>query len=408
MRRWPARLVNLWVALMLAALPQPAGAGDWYFVPQIDAGAKYDSNINFSFSRIKSDFIFNGSPALDLKYDSESTNLSGRLNLEGLAYVKNPNLDAINQYYRLAAKHQAAPRLALTISGGYTLDTTLTEELQASGYIMNRTLRQAMQVAPGLEFALSERALLRWGYGFDLVTYQDPRYNDYSTHRVTLELNYLLKNAKTTLTATVLGRYTEYPSIGNFYRNIGVYGGLEHKFSEDWSLALSGGANFNRFTSRTRVLDFTFFPDFILTKQVPEETFTVSPYFNIAATRRWPRTDLTFGYSVDQSPSASGSLSQFHRGYAGISHKLTEKLSGGLRGSLYYSTYTSPGSDYENLVFYLTPDLRYNLTEKFSLKCSYQFGWREDPVRDRTTDRQVIWLSLSFAYPLGYKKMGLE
>ena len=222
MRRGPARFFLLLFALLLGGTARPAAAGDWYLVPQIDAGAKYDSNINFSFGRIKSDFIFNASPALDLKYDSETTNLSGRLNLDGLAYVKNPNLDIINQYYRLAAKHQAAPRLALTISGGYTLDTTLREELQASGYIMNRTRRQAMQAAPGLEFALSERALLRWGYGFDRVTYQDPRYNDYSTHRVTLGLNYLLKNAKTTLTATVLGRYTEYPSIGNFYRNIGV------------------------------------------------------------------------------------------------------------------------------------------------------------------------------------------
>jgi hypothetical protein len=269
---------------------------------------------------------------------------------------------------------------------------------------MNRTRRQALRVNPGLEFSLTERALLRFGYGFNRVTYQDPEYNNYSTHRVNLGLNYLLKNAKTTVTTSILGRYTEYPSISNFYRNLGAYAGLEHKFREDWSLSLSGGANFNWFSSQTAVLDFSFFPRLCPGKAGHQDTFTVSPFFQIASSRRWPKTNLTFGYTVDQSPSASGSIRQFHRGFLGISYSFTERLKGGLRGSLYYSTATSPGSEYENLVFYMVPELHYQLTKKFTLNSSYRFGWRDDLVGGRTADRHVVWLSLSYAYPLQYKK----
>lgn len=404
MRSGPARFAFMLFSFLLALVSTPAAAGDWYVVPELDLGVRYDNNINFSFTQIRSDFIFNVSPSVAFNYDSETTKLVGSLALKGLAYVKNPSIDTINQYYRISGKHQVAPRLGVTFTGGYTLDSTLDEELLASGFIMNRTRRQALNAAPGLEFALTERAFLQWGYGFNRVTYQDPQYNDYSTHRTNVSLNYLLKNAKTTLTATVLGRYTEYPSIGNFYRNIGTYAGLEHKFSEDWSLALSAGVNFNWFSSQTAVLDFAFFPDFIQVRQAQEDTFTVSPFFQVETSHRWPRTNLTFGYSIDQSPSGEGTIRQFHRGHAGISHDLTERLQAGLGGSLYYSTSTSPGSEDENLVFYVVPDLQYRLTEKMSINCSYRFGWRNDLDSQRTADRHVIWLSLSYTNPLYYKK----
>lgn len=404
MRLKPARLASWLIILFLLVPLLPAYATDWSLVPQLDLGAKYDSNTDFNFFAQRSDFIFNVSPSLDVNYASEITKVTARLALEGLAYVKNPSVDTINQYYSFSGRHQVAPRLALNFTGSYILDSTLNEELIASGFIMNRTRRQAFQAAPGLAFNLTERTLLRLGYAFYRSNYQDPRYVDYSTHVGNLGLNYLLKNAKTTITGTFVVRYTDYPSISNSYRNFGTYLGLEHKFSEDWSLALSGGANFNWFTSQTAVLDFANFASFIRLRQVKLETFTVSPFFNISATRRWTRTTFTFGYSLDQSPTASGTINQFHNGSAGLTRNFTERLTGGLRGSLYYSLSSSPGSDYNNLVLYISPNLSYKLTEKISLNSSYTYGWRDDLVGERTTSRNQVWLYLKYSYPLHYQR----
>ena len=412
MRLGSARLTCWLAVVLLLSACLPAYAADWSLVPQVDVGAKYDSNINFNFVGQKNDVIFNVSPALDVNYSSEISKLTGRLALEGLAYIKNPNLDTINQYYSFSGQHKVAPRLSLSFTGGYTLDSNLNEELLASGFVMNRSRRQAFQAAPGLEFNLTERALLRLGYAFNKVNYQDPSYVDYSQQSVNLGLNYLLKNTKTTITGTILGRYIDYPSIGNIYRNLGTYIGLDHKFSEDWSLALSGGLNYNWFTSQTAVLDFGNFVTFIRLRQVKLETFTVSPYFNISASRRWTKTNLTFGYSVDQSPSGSGTINQFHSGYAGITRDFTERLTGGLRGSLYYSLSDSPGSDYNNLVLYLTPNLSYKLSEKFTLNSSYTYGWRDNLSggqttsfgAGQTTSRNLVWLSLKYSNPLHYQR----
>ncbi|MFZ2087114.1 MAG: hypothetical protein WAU47_00940 [Desulfobaccales bacterium] len=404
MRSAPSPLALLLVGLFLLCACGPAFAGDWSVVPQVDLGAKYDSNINFNYIGKQSDFIFNLAPSVDFNYTSETSKLTGRLGLDGLVYVKDPSLDTINQYYSVFGQKKVAPRLALNLTGGYTLDSTLNEELISSGFIMNRTRRQALEAAPGLEFNLSERALLRAGYRFNRVNYQDPSYVNYSQHTVNLGLNYLLKNAKTTVMGTVLGRYIDYPQIGNAYRNVGTYLGVDHKFTEDWTLSLFTGLNYNWFTSQTAVLDFGNFTSFIRIRQAKLETFSVTPYFDISANRKWTRTNWNFGYRLDQSASGSGTVNQFHNGYAGITRNITERLTGTLRGNLYYSLSDSPGSDYNNLVLYVTPELNYKLTEKFTLNSSYTYGWRDDLVVNQTTSRNLVWLYLRYSNTLHYQK----
>ena len=135
--------------------------------------------------------------------------------------------------------------------------------------------------------------------------------------------------------------------------------------------------------------------------------FTISPYINIAATRHWPKTNFTFAYSDDQSPSASGTINQFNSGYAGITYDFTERLTGGLQGNMYYSTSSSPGSNYNDLVFGFTPNLSYKLTEKISVNSSYTYSWREDSTGPntsfgggQTTSRNVVWLYLRYSNPL--------
>ena len=73
----PARLACWLVILFLASVLLPAQAADWSVVPQVDLGAKYDSNINFNFIGRQHDFIFDTAPSVDLNYASEATKLTG-------------------------------------------------------------------------------------------------------------------------------------------------------------------------------------------------------------------------------------------------------------------------------------------------------------------------------------------
>jgi hypothetical protein len=118
MRYEAVRRVCWVIILLLVSLHLPVKAADLSVVPQVDVGAKYDSNINFNFVGREHDFIFNTAPSVDFNYASEATKLTCHLGLDGQVYVNHSNLDTINQYYRLLGSQQVAPRLALTFRGG--------------------------------------------------------------------------------------------------------------------------------------------------------------------------------------------------------------------------------------------------------------------------------------------------
>ncbi len=381
-------------------------AADWYILPKLDLLGEYDSNIDFSFENKKSDFIYNLSPSIELNYVSNISKLTGKLALNGQLFMNNSNLDTLNQYFSILGQHNVAPRLALTFDGQYTRDSTLRTELEESGFVMNRSLREAIRARPGIVYNLTPRSSLALSYGYYGVTYQDYQYSPYFQHEVWSTFRYLLGNHKSTLLGTVTGRYTDYYTIGNLYRTMGTYAGLEHKFSEEWILKVSGGLNYNWYATQTIVIGTLFDPTFIqVSLGETERTFNVSPYFDIAATRHWPKMDLTVYYSLDQTPSSAGVIRQFHRVHAEITRKFLERLTAGFQANSYYGLSTEQdNNEFQTMVFYLSPQISYKIAEKLSLSSSYSYGWRSDLDNNITTDRHRILIYLTFVYPMQYKK----
>ncbi|MDD3579937.1 MAG: hypothetical protein PHW74_02820 [Desulfobacca sp.] len=385
--------------------PVVALAADWSVVPAVTLRGEYDSNLNFSFGEKRSDYIVRLSPTTDYNYKSETLQLTGRLAWHAMHYFANSNVDKIDQNYSILSRYLTTPRLSLTFNGSYIVDSTLQEELTASGLIMTRTPREFIRATPGLAYNLTERAVLTWDYGYDQVNYQDPDFTDYYQHRTSLGLNYLMKNEKTTLRGNILGRMTKYPDIDNDYRILGTYAGVEHMFSENWSVSLMGGLNFAWYNFQTAVLDFSDFPFLVFVRQQEEKTFEVSPYFSLSTTRRWTNTSLDLGYSRDQSASAGGTVFEANRAYVALSHAYSEKLRGVLRGHLYLSESTGANSNYQSLVMSIAPELTYKLTEKLSVGSGYNLSWRqaEEKIR-QSANRHLVWVFLNYSYPVHYQK----
>jgi hypothetical protein len=88
MRPGPAPLAFGLIGLVLFLGYRPANASDWVVTPRLDLGAKYDSDLSFSYVNRQHDFIFPVSPSVDFTNASEISKLNGRLALDGLAYVK--------------------------------------------------------------------------------------------------------------------------------------------------------------------------------------------------------------------------------------------------------------------------------------------------------------------------------
>jgi hypothetical protein len=370
-------------------------AADFAVVPSATVRCEYNSNINYAYQAPVSDCIFTVSPAAEFNYTTDTGQLQGRLGLNGLHYVTQSQLDHIDQNYQINGLYQATPRCKLTLNSAFIVDSTLQEEFLVSGLIMTRTPRQSILAAPGITYSLSERLAATLNYNFNRVTYQDQRFQDYTSQQVGLRLDRPLLNEKTVLTANLLGRETRYPGE-NIFRSLGVYLGANHKFSPEWEINFLGGLNFSFFNFQTQVQDPFQFPLIIQNTQQKVQKKETNPFVNLFATRRWSRLSLNAGYYMDQNASAFGTISNLSRVSVSLSYNFTERLSGSLGGSYSYTNQLSEANSQKNDFLGLTSQITYKLTPEFSLSPGYQFGRRDNISSGQSAQAQVVWVMLTY------------
>jgi predicted porin len=394
-----ARLVKslLGLALWLAGGLTPVYAAEISVVPSVTLSSEFDSNRDWSFEDPRSEFPQSISPAVTFNYLTEIGQLQGRLGLTGIYY---PRLDdfTVDHNYQVNGRYRATPRLSLNLSTAYIVDTTLEEELQEAGLIISRRYRESIRVDPGVQYALTERWSAGLSYGYYQVFYEDPRFREYYSHRLSLGSSYLL-NPRTTLQGALSGRQTRYQD-GDEYITLDLSGGAKHRFSEIWDIDFMGGLNITRQDVSTRVVDFFDFPFFVVERVERQRSTTVGPLLRLASTWRWPNTDLSVTLGWRQAPSGAGTLQEYFNAQTALSHRITERLTGSLGAGVFYSDAISPGSNLRRLTYRVSPGLSYRLTRNLSLASAYHYGMRTDLVGDRNAHRHLVWLSLSYSYPL--------
>ena len=93
-----------------------------------------------------------------------------------------------------------------------------------------------------------------------------------------------------------------------------------------------------------------------------------------------------------------------YRFYGGVNYSFSERLSGSLGGSLYLSNQASQQNNQENAYFSVSPQLNWRVTEKLTASPGYRFGLRNDQTNDRSATVQVVWLMLTYSYPIHYQR----
>jgi hypothetical protein len=380
-----------------------AVAADWSLVPSVTQKSEFNSNLNLTYASPVSDYIFTLTPAADFNYTTEITQLQGHLGLSGQHYITNSNLDHIDQNYQINGKYQATPKVNLSLNSSFIVDTTLLEELLASGLAISRSPRTSIMANPGMTYNITERLSSTVNYNFNRVLYQAPQYIDYTTHQIGLSFNYLLRNERTTLTNTNMVRETLYPG-GNSYKTLGFYLGANHKFRENWEFNFLGGLNINKSDFATQVLDFSQFPFFVTVQQQRATHTKGTPYFNVSTTRRWTNLRITAGLIRDQSPSAYGYVTNFSRVYASLGYDFTERLTGSLGGDYSLTTQASQANNLDYNYYNFTGQLAYRITEKLSVTPGYRFSQYNNITAGQPAHAHSAYVMFSYAYPIHYQK----
>jgi hypothetical protein len=380
-----------------------AVAADWSLVPSVTQKSEFNSNINLTYYSPISDYIFTLTPAADFNYTTEITQLQGHLGLSGQHYITNSNLDHIDQNYQINGKYQATPKVNLSLNTSYIVDTTLLEELLASGLAISRSPRTSIMANPAMTYNITERLSSTVNYNFNRVLYQAPQYTDYTTHQIGLSFNYLMKNEKTTLINTTMVREYLYPG-GNSYKSLGIYLGANHKFRENWEFNLLGGLNINKSDFATQVQNFSQFPYFTTVQEKPVTHTKGTPFFNVSTTRRWTNLRLTAGLIRDQSASAYGYVTNFTRVYASLGYDFTERLTGGLGADYSLSTQASQANNLDYTYYNASASLAYKITEKLSVTPGYRFSQYNNITAGQPAHAHSAYVMLSYSYPIHYQK----
>jgi len=408
------------VFIMSMGLVNLAGAADWSIVPSITQRSEFNSNLNMTSTNVLSDYIFSLSPAADFNYTTEISQLQGHLGLMGQHYISHGNLDHIDQNYQINGRYQAAPKVNLSLNTSYINDSTLMQELLSSGLVIGRSPRQSFYAGPGITYNVTERLLATASYSFNRVLYQAAQFTDYTSHQAGLNFTYLLKNEKTSLISNNTVSETLYPG-GNYYKSIGIYGGVAHKFSERWDVNLMSGANINFYSFNTQVVNASPFTQEINPSQFPQvvnaspffiqvqtkriDSSGVSPYLNLSTSYRWTNLTVTGGGSMSQQPSAYGAVYQVNRLYAAISYNITEKLSAGLSGNYSLSNQSSQDISSEYNYYNINSSVSYRITERLSVSPGYSFANSASLTgAGSSAHNHIAWIQFSYTYPIHYQK----
>ncbi len=391
----------LWTVWLILGGSTVGLSADWVVRPGIELKGQFLSNINNSPTNRQSDYIVSARPNVSLSYNTEITQFQGDIAVSGLRYIQNSGYDRINQYYSFSAGHKVTPRLGVQARLGFVSDSTATEELQASGTVINRRLRTSFSAGPGLSYALTERWSTSLNYGFNTVLYQSGDYNNYEGHNLTQGFDYILTE-KTTLLSRVTATYYKYTN-NNSVATLGPQLGFSYKYLEKWGMTFLGGLTINRVRSNVRVVAAPVFPGFLEIPQQLQTSSQVAPFVSLGLNYQWQTGNLVFNYSRSQSANAYGNQSQYNSFNFNANQALTERLNFTVNPYFYTSAIDNPGSDYNSYYYGVRPGLNYKLTERASLGASYGFSYRtvtgknsySYPVSD-------VWLTFNYSYPIHY------
>lgn len=379
-------------------------AADWSLVPSVTQRSEFNSNINLTFANPISDYMFTLTPAADFNYTTEISQLQGHLGLSGQHFITQSQLDHIDQNYQINGQYRVSPRVNLSLNSAYIVDTTLQQELLASGQVMSRTPRTSFLANPGATYNITESLLSTVSYNFNRVLYQSPQYVDHTDHQAGINFTYLYKNEKTTLISNNIVRETLY-SGGNIFRSLGIYLGVTHKLSERWDVNLMSGANISFFSYNTQVVNFFQAPSFLRINTKTVKDSNVTPYINVSTSYRWNNLTMSADFRRDESPSGYGSIYEVNQLNGALKYQYTERLSGSLSGSYYMSTQSGQTLSSAYNYYTVGANLTYQFTEKLSVSPGYSYGgWESLTGAGGSTHAHIGGIQLAYSYPLHYQR----
>ncbi len=385
--------------LLLSAWIEVAFAMDWYANPSIRATSEYDSNVLFSSDNVIDDFILIAYPQLKIFAESEQTKFIFDSVVAGKKYIKNQDLDVVENYTTASLAHAWSERFTSQFNARFTKDTTLESQVEEAGITTQRVERYLYELGSTQTYQFSETLSCAVSASGGRITYQSDAFPDSSYWQAAVRPAVALSEKDSVGVDTVYS-YRSYAdsAIIRYLQQLLFW---ERQFSETTTFTLGGGY----------LLTWTESPFFafeIIDGQLElvEKTRNTSDFgFSFLANleKEWSeRVKMFLSAGRDQYNTADART--FERNYlrTKLGYDFSEVTSLYCDLNWYYNRQIGGEGVSEDVNYVqFAPTLRRNLSRDLWLSVggSYAYQLRDQGGREATADRFRAWLMLTYELP---------
>ncbi len=346
---------------------------------------RYDDNINLSVDNEDDDLVRYLNADAAFGFRTEVSDVKFTLRLDDSHYRDNSDKDNSGQLLKLDSAYKLN-RSLLRLNGAYEVDSTLTSELETTGYVQQNKRRIKKSFSPSWSYDLTERASTQLGYSYSDVSYKDAEQmglSDYRYDTLYAALTYRLSELSQASVTAVASAY-ESDRTGLEYDTRGLRFGFASQLSETLSTNLSLG--FERSSSKS---------------DVAESTSDTGLTLDLSLQKRWEISSLRGTLSMSESPSGDGMLHSTKLGI-GYSRKLSPRTTLGIDASLVQNSSgggrSSDGDDRRYVTF--EPRLSWKATRWWTLSTSYRYRAQEYTSLDTGIARSnAIFFNVQYTWP---------
>lgn len=359
------------------------------FIPSMAIKEAYNDNIYMTTSDRKDDWISTISPGLEFTSKTERMNASLAARLNGIYYIDQHDLNAIDQSYQGKLRYALTEKLGLGGEAGFVRDSQSTREIDTTGIIFpTAVIRERQNYGITGDWRINETISTGISYKYGKDRYDRLPYVDQESQIVGL-------NFTTYLNELTQGRlnfgYANYRQVGSSVTTIDNYSGtigISRDFSKIWSVLIDVGAVYthNRFD--------------VLTMEQTNNDWGPMGQISIACKYEKTSGSLTFNKSVMPVSGTAGAANRTSLGL-NVSHKFTYELSGYLTTTYFINKsdpgqFSSTGIDQNTMQVSVGP--RYDFNKDIYLTASYTYS-RVDYGQTKTyADQHLAMLTLNIQH----------
>ena len=361
--------------------------------PKISVKETYNDNIDFTTRDELSDFLTTYTPSITISRDTEGSRIEMGASAQIEDYMEEDHLDNVSQYYNLGFDGNLSSFFTLNLDGSYIQDTTLENELIETGLIYAQSERETFRLGPGFTWRLSNIDSISFNSGYTDRLYETEIYTDYRNYDYVLSWSHVLSLEGTSLSVSTGYNNTDYDT--SKLETLSLYSGLNLPLDPKWELNFWAGirytiSEYDNLVLRLDPSTLTFYLD--------NEEKTESNWGgigNLSIKRHFERGSISGELSRDIVPTGRGELVVRDRARVILVYRLTDLLTGNLRGAWTESKSESSYRDTDEAFYSFTSSLRYRVWKNVNAGLSFTHSERENRRSDNEAYKNLVFVQIT-------------